>query len=366
MKFGLAFELSVPRPWTRESEKQVYDRALEQVKLADELGFEYVWAVEHHFLEEYAHCSSPELFLTACAMVTKTIRLGHGIVVCVPEYSSPIRIAERTATLDILSGGRLEVGTGRSATWTELAGFRADPDLTKKTWDEYVHVIPKMWTQERFSYQGQFFSMPQRAILPKPYQKPHPPMWVAVSSPGTEIDAAERGLGSLGISFAPMAQQEKVLNSYRRVIKNCEPVGAFVNEKVATVNFLFCHEDGKEAWRIGSGITRQFMPLATQFVHTPEALPTKPGASLGLLAALRQQAASTGDGAPEGIAIGDPHRIIGELRKWESMGVDIVNFMLNVVETVPQEQVLASLRLFAREVMPKFQSKSATTVKAAE
>ena len=146
MKFGIFYELSVPRPWTRESERTVYNNALEQVKLADELGFDQVWAVEHHFLEEYSHCSAPELFLTACAMVTKQIRVGFGIVVCVPQFNHPIKIAERTAVLDILSGGRLEVGTGRSATWTELAGFNASPDDTKKSWDEFVRCLPKMWT----------------------------------------------------------------------------------------------------------------------------------------------------------------------------------------------------------------------------
>jgi alkanesulfonate monooxygenase SsuD/methylene tetrahydromethanopterin reductase-like flavin-dependent oxidoreductase (luciferase family) len=290
-------------------------------------------------------------------VLTKTIRVGHGIIVCVPEYSSPIRIAERTATLDILSGGRLEVGTGRSATWTELAGFGADPDTTKKTWDEYVHVIPKMWTQERFSYEGQFFSMPQRNVLPKPYQKPHPPMWVAVSSGGTEVDAAERGLGSLGISFAPMADQEKVLKRYRHIIKNhCNPVGDFVNEHVATINFMYCHEDDATAMKVGAGITSRFQPLATQFIHPPEAVPSKAGAATGLLSALRQQAAGN---AREGLAMGDPKHIIAELKKWESMGVDTINFMLNVVEVVPQEAVLKSMRLFAKEVMPAFQSKTA-------
>src|SRR5262252_6129152 len=167
MKFGLFYELSVPRPWTRESERTVYNNALEQVKLADALGFDQVWAVEHHFLEEYSHCSSPELFLTACAMQTENIRVGHGIVTCVPEFNHPIRIAERAAVLDILSGGRLEFGTGRSATWTELGGFRANPDETKKSWDEFVHCLPKMWMQERFSYEGRYFSMPSRAVLPK-------------------------------------------------------------------------------------------------------------------------------------------------------------------------------------------------------
>ena len=189
MKFGIFFEISVPRPFTPEREKQVYDNCLEQVRVADELGFDYVWAVEHHFLEEYSHCSAPELFLTACAAQTKRIRVGHGIVVCVPQFNHPVRAAERAAVLDIISGGRLDFGTGRSATWTELGGFEADPDETKKTWDEYVRVIPKMWTQERFGWQGRAFSMPERAVLPKPVQKPHPPMWVAVTSPGTEIDA---------------------------------------------------------------------------------------------------------------------------------------------------------------------------------
>src|SRR5579885_115870 len=191
MNLGLFYEISVPRPWGRDTEKVVYDRCLEQVKLADELGFDSVWAVEHHFLEEYSHCSAPELFLTACAMVTKRIRVGHGIVVCVPQFNHPIRIAERAAVLDILSGGRLEFGTGRSATWTELGGFRCEPDDAKEMWDEALRAIPRMWKDEYFSFEGKYFSFPPRNVLPKPIQKPHPPLWVAVSSPETAIQAAE-------------------------------------------------------------------------------------------------------------------------------------------------------------------------------
>src|SRR5437899_4715569 len=133
MKFGIFFDLSVPRPLTREAEQLVYRNALEQARLAEELGFSTVWAVEHHFLEEYSHCSAPEVFLTACAMQTTRIRVGHGAVVCVPEMNHPIRVAERAAALDIVSGGRLELGTARSSTWTELGGFHADPDTTKQT-----------------------------------------------------------------------------------------------------------------------------------------------------------------------------------------------------------------------------------------
>jgi len=356
MEFGLFMELSVPRPWTADSERTVYENALEQVRLADELGFDYVWAVEHHFLEEYSHCSGPDVFLAACAAQTSRIRVGHGVVACVPQYQSPIRVAERAAVLDIISGGRLELGTGRSATWPELSGFGANPDETKKTWDEFVRCLPKMWTQERFGYQGRSWSMPVRAIIPKPYQKPHPPLWVAVTSPGTEIDAAERGIGSLGLTFGGFKEQEEKVNRYRKIIRNCEPVGEFINDQVATVNFLYCHEEDAEGARVGKRLSGTFNFLAAQLLSAREAFPTKSYPSLGLLPQLRQEAAGPGDeaGVPEGIAIGNPERIVKCLKKWEAVGADRVNFLLNALETVPQENVLKSLRLFAKEVMPYF------------
>jgi alkanesulfonate monooxygenase SsuD/methylene tetrahydromethanopterin reductase-like flavin-dependent oxidoreductase (luciferase family) len=356
MKFGLFYELSVPRPWTRESERTVYQNALEQVKLADELGFDQVWAVEHHFLEEYSHCPAPELFLTACAMITKKIRVGHGIVICVPEFNHPIKIAERTAVLDILSGGRLEVGTGRSATWTELGGFRANPDTTKKSWDEFVRCLPKMWTQETYSYDGEFWSMPGRTIVPKVYQQPHPPLWVAVTSPGTELDAADRGLGSLGLTFGQFAEQEKRITEYRRRIRNCEPVGAFVNDQVSTVNFLYCHEDDTTARTTGRRMADTFNYLASQLISAREAFPSRSYQSLGLLPQLRRQATGPDatEQAGEGLAFGAPQRVIHALKRWEAVGVDRVNFLMNAMEVIPQADVLASLRLFAKEVMPAF------------
>ncbi len=356
MKFGIFYELSVPRPWTPEAEKKVYDNALEQVRLADALGFHSVWAVEHHFLEEYSHCAAPEIFLTACAMQTERLRVGHGIVICVPEFNHPIRIAERAAVLDIVSGGRLEFGTGRSATWTELGGFRANPDDTKKSWDEFVHCIPKMWTQERFSYDGRFFSMPSRAVLPKPYQKPHPPIWVAVSSPGTEQDAADRGLGALGVTFTTFEEQEAKVAEYRRRIQHCDPAGSLVNNQLATVNFLYCHEDDEVSYKTGMNMIRTFNYLAGQLDMAKEAYPTKSYPTPGLLSSVRRQASSPGEEkqAPEGIAVGTPDHIVGELKKWEACGVDHVNFVLNAAEVIPQEQVLRSLRVFARDVMPHF------------
>ncbi|MEA2625601.1 MAG: hypothetical protein QOD06_1646, partial [Candidatus Binatota bacterium] len=234
--------------------------------------------------------------------------------------------------------------------------FRVNPDTTKKSWDEFVHVIPKMWTQERFSYEGEFFSMPSRAVLPKPYQKPHPPMWVAVSSPGTHLEAGERGLGSLGVSFSSFADQEKKVREYRDRIRNCTPAGEFVNEQVNGVNVLYCHEDDETGARVGLRMARTFGYLAGQLGMAKEMFPSHSYPTAGLLPTLRRQAAAPGEEnkPPEGLALGNPEQVIRALKKWEECGLDRVSFVLNTAETIPQAEVLKSLRLFARAVMPAF------------
>jgi alkanesulfonate monooxygenase SsuD/methylene tetrahydromethanopterin reductase-like flavin-dependent oxidoreductase (luciferase family) len=192
--------------------------------------------------------------------------------------------------------------------------------------------------------------------MPKPLQKPHPPLWVTVTSPGTELDAADRGIGCLGVAAASYAEQERRTNEYRRRIKLCDPVGA-VNERVATLNFLYCHEDAKRAAATGLSMLGVFSLLNAHLLSTREAYPTRAYQSLGNLAP-RPTAddGSPGDrrGVPEGITIGDPEQIVAAVKRWESIGVDGINFVLNAAEMVSQQQVLDSLRLFAREVMPKF------------
>ncbi len=356
MKFGLFYEISVPRPWTAEREREVYDNCIEQAVLADQLGFDYIWAVEHHFLEEYSHCSAPEVFLTAVAARTENIRVGHGIHVCVPEINHPIRIAERSAALDIVSHGRLDVGTGRSATWTELGGFGANPDHTKATWDEIVRALPRMWTEERYRHDGVHFSMPERCVLPKPYQKPHPPMWVAVTSPGTELDAARRGMGALGLVFTDLDVQEKKVAAYRKAIADCEPVGAFVNDMVATVSFMYCHEDSGQGMATGTRLQQTFGYLAAQLVSAREVYASPSYASFGLLPQIRRgdRGPASQPERPAGLCIGNPDDVVKAIKGWESTGVDAMNFLVNAAETVPQAEVLDSLRLFASEVMPRF------------
>jgi alkanesulfonate monooxygenase SsuD/methylene tetrahydromethanopterin reductase-like flavin-dependent oxidoreductase (luciferase family) len=196
--------------------------------------------------------------------------------------------------------------------------------------------------------------------------QPHPPLWVAGTSPGTELDAADRGLGSLGLTFGQFAEQEKRIAEYRRRIRICEPVGEFVNDQVSTVNFLYCHEDDTTGRATGRRMADTFNYLASQLISAREAFPSRSYQSLGLLPQLRRQATGPDatEQAGEGLALGGPQRVLNALKRWEAVGVDRVNFLMNAMEVIPQADVLASLRLFAKEVMPAFAEKKPTTAGA--
>jgi alkanesulfonate monooxygenase SsuD/methylene tetrahydromethanopterin reductase-like flavin-dependent oxidoreductase (luciferase family) len=352
MKFGIFFEHSVLKPWDEASEHRVYRQAVEQVITADEVGFDQAWEVEHHFLEEYSHSSSPEVFLSYCAAKTQRIRFGHGIALMLPPVNHPARVAERAATLDLLSDGRLEFGTGRSATWTELGAFRCEPDDTKEMWDECTRAVVKMWTTDNFAWEGKHFSMPPRNVLPKPLQKPHPPLWVAVQSPETAVQAGERGMGMLGVTLGAPLDYQQMVKDYRRAIRHCEPVGEFVNDQVNGVSFMYCGEDDAEAKMVGGMAAMQFGVRAAHLVGIGGIYPSPAYHSHASAAPLRNRPGDVVGPVREGTPIGDPDACIRALKWWEEVGVDRMVFLINTGETIPNEKVLASLRLFASEVIP--------------
>lgn len=352
MKFGIFYEHSVKKPWSRESELRAYHQALEQIELADELGFDQVWEVEHHFLEEYSHSSAPEVFLAAAAARTKRIRIGQGISVCLPPMNHPARIAERAAALDLISNGRLEFGTGRSATWTEVGGFGIDPDATKEMWDEVVRAIPRMWTEDEFEWNGKYFKMPPRNVLPKPIQDPHPPMWVAVSSPETAVQAAERGIGMLGVTLGTPADYKRLVSDYRRIIKHCDPVGKFVNNQVNAASWMYCGEDENEARAVGGGAAFNFFRTAAHLVGLGGIYPSHAYTAHANATALLSQAEI--QSLREGFPVGTPEQIVENLRYWEEVGVERVVCMINFDQQIPHPKVLASLERFAKYVMPEF------------
>ncbi|MBV9255410.1 MAG: LLM class flavin-dependent oxidoreductase, partial [Actinobacteria bacterium] len=250
MKFGIFYEHQLPRPWGPEGEHKLLKDALEQVELADKLGIDYVWEVEHHFLEEYSHSSAPEVFLAAASQRTSRIRLGHGIVQLPQQFNHTARVAERVATLDLVSDGRVEFGTGESSSETELGGFLIDRETKRNQWEEGLDAVTRMFAEEPFAgYDGTWFKMPPRNIIPKPLQRPHPPIWVACSRRETIHMAATKGIGALSFSFVEPHEAKGWVDDYYATLQSDQCVaGAFtVNPQVACVLPMMCHPDEETA-----------------------------------------------------------------------------------------------------------------------
>jgi alkanesulfonate monooxygenase SsuD/methylene tetrahydromethanopterin reductase-like flavin-dependent oxidoreductase (luciferase family) len=192
MRFGIFYEHQLPRPWEADGEYRLLKQSLDQIELADELGYHFAWEVEHHFLEEYSHSSAPEVFLAAASQRTKDIRLGHGIVQLTTNH--PARVAERVSTLDLVSDGRVELGLGEGSTTTELHPFDRRFRDKREVWEDAVRALIPMFGDGGVEYHGTHFDFPLRNVLPKPLQKPHPPIWIpGTASPETAVWAGERG-----------------------------------------------------------------------------------------------------------------------------------------------------------------------------
>ena len=254
MRFGVFYELQLPGPWGPNSERDLFHEALDQVVLADRLGIDHAWAVEHHFLEEYSHCSAPEVFLAAAAARTKNIRIGHGIRQVIARYNHPARTAECISTLDVISDGRVDFGIGEGATRLELHGFDI-PAKEKRAWAiEAAGAIADMMAMTPYpGFDGTSFSMPARNVIPKPVQKPHPPMWMACTNRDTIRIAASLGLGALAFSFVDPGEARTWSNIYYDTIRSeaCVPLGHSVNANIAMVSAFSIHDDPAEAVRRG-------------------------------------------------------------------------------------------------------------------
>jgi alkanesulfonate monooxygenase SsuD/methylene tetrahydromethanopterin reductase-like flavin-dependent oxidoreductase (luciferase family) len=350
MKFGIFYEHQLPRPWQEGDERRLYEEALEQVELADRLGIDYAWEVEHHFLEEYSHSSAPEVFLAACSQRTRRIRLGHGIVLLPPKYNPPARVAERIATLDLVSGGRVEFGTGESSSLAELGGFGIDVEEKRGQWRETLEQIANMMAMEPYpGFEGQFFSMPCRNVVPKPVQKPHPPLWVACSNRETIHLAARLGLGALTFAFVDPTEARKWVDEYYAILeKECVPIGHTVNANIAMVTGFSCHRDVEEARRRGQDGFRFFgYGLAHHYIFGVH----KPGRTN--IWERFEQARPGLPEAGEDRGIGTPEQLREHLRGFEQAGVDQVIFIQQGGRN-RHDHICASLELFAAEVMPDF------------
>jgi alkanesulfonate monooxygenase SsuD/methylene tetrahydromethanopterin reductase-like flavin-dependent oxidoreductase (luciferase family) len=378
MRFGLFYEHQLPRPWDPDAERRLIHEALDQIELADRLGIEYAWEVEHHFLEEYSHSSAPEVFLAAASQRTRRIRLGHGIIQTAPLYNHPARTAERVAMLDLVSDGRVEFGSGESSSTAELDGFRIDPAVKREMWREGLEVSLRCMTEEPFSgVEGRFVSMPPRNVVPKPVQKPHPPLWLACSRRDTILLAAELGMGALTFAFIDPEEAMQWLGDYEKVLaERCVPVGHAVNPQIACVTSMMTHADEREALARGleggnffgyslahyyifgdhrpgrTHVWDEFQRKRDEMGYSPEVAIAREQETLG--ARILEQGRARGLRG----AVGTPEQVRAFLRRYEEAGVDQLIFVMQAGRN-RHEHICEALELFGREILPEFQERDA-------
>ena len=401
MKFGLFYELQLPKPydsddWDPEAEHRVYQEALDQVELADQLCFDYVFEVEHHHLEEYAHSSAPEVFLAAASQRTKEMRLGHGITLTPPPYNHPARVAERIAALDLVSNGRAEFGTGESSSWNELDAYGIPWDEKKAMWEEGTRAAVRMMTETPFTgIDGNYVQFPERNIVPKPLQKPHPPLWVAGGRRETVLTAARLGMGSLGFSFETAEEAEERVNTYWRIMREeCRPIGEAVNPGLIVLSQFACAPTEDEATRrAGDGgaffsfaLNHFYSPLSgphhahgktnifKEFQDTPEEerMARIQARSQDQLADLVRTETALAEQEPENenaralwraararAAVGTPDQVRGFLKGYEDSHQDVMLFIAQSGSR-KHEDIMESIDLFGRQVLPEFKERHET------
>src|SRR5882672_1139860 len=329
MKFGIFYELQLPRPWEEGDELRLYQNALTQLETADRLGYDHAWVVEHHFLEEYSHSPAPESFLAAASQRTKKIRLGHGIFQLTTNH--PARVAEKVAVLDLLSNGRCEFGMGESASITELTPFGRDMETKREVFEEAVAAIFPMFTKVGTEHHGKYFDIPLRNVVPKPVQKPHPPLWMACSQLQTIERAGENGFGALGFQFVSAEAAHAWVHAYYNAIT-------------------------KRLKKLADGAT--FFQFALRFYGASQNRQRPAPGTVNMWDEYnkwKRENPEAQEAALRGGLIGSPETIRKKLRRFRSSHIDQV-ILLNQAGKNSHEHICDSLELFGKEVMPEFRT----------
>jgi len=385
MRFGLLYEAQRPFQGTSVDWNALYKETIEQCVLADRIGFDNLWFVEHHFLTGFSGSPCPEVLLGALSQLTKRIRIGFGVSILPAHH--PIHIAERAAMLDQLTDGRLELGTGRSNAYEQL-GQGIDPRETRAMWEESLRMLPQIWQSDEFSWDGKFWKVPARRVLPKPFQKPHPRMYLACTQTDSYDVAAGTGIGVLSSATFATTILTGHVKRYRERVARATPVGASVNSYWGNNVHAFCGEDNDAARKLAALSLKTFFgpdkPYIRDRINAYEELLESWGGVPDHLKAdfgrwLRQsddahraQAAQVGISLDSGpgaaraafgqmdpdtlcdrgiILAGDPESCIKGVQLYEDAGVDQV-ILITQTETIPHERVLQSIEMFGKHVIP--------------
>jgi alkanesulfonate monooxygenase SsuD/methylene tetrahydromethanopterin reductase-like flavin-dependent oxidoreductase (luciferase family) len=363
MEFGIFVQGHVPRSKVEreglEAEHNALMGDIELIKTADQYGWKYAWVTEHHFLSEYSHLSASEVFLGYAAAVTERIHLGSGIFNLNPQVNHPVRVAERAAMLDHVSGGRFELGTGRGAGSREVTGFDIEStSVTKAAWEEVIRELPRMWREIEYSHDGAAFrvpypseQMPTRNVLPKPWKPSHPPLWVACGNPPTFEKAARMGIGALAFNVASVKDMAPLVDSYKSAIDKADPVGDYVNDNVMITNGLVCLEDRQKAREAATRMGISYLQSQVFYYH--DTMPAAEGVPVWPAPFPEPTLDDVQFRIDEGYLLcGDPDEIVEQVRRYEAVGCDqlVFGFPLDL----PLEQAKESIRLFGEHVIPKF------------
>jgi alkanesulfonate monooxygenase SsuD/methylene tetrahydromethanopterin reductase-like flavin-dependent oxidoreductase (luciferase family) len=341
VQFALFNQLQMPKPWPQNAEALRHKEAIEEAVFAEAVGFDSYWQTEHHFYTEIGHSSAPEIVLAAISQRTTRLRLGLGVVVL--PCNHPFRVAEYVSTLDVVSDGRVEFGTGRGASPYHIEAFGYSHSASKEVWEESLRAICAMFLKDPFpGWQGKHYQLPPRDIIPKPIQKPHPPLWVAATSPNTFADAARLGLGALGLVRLGAQQLAPAIAAYRQAIGQCDPVGGSVNHRIGAYAICGIDKDYSAGRDIAGAAARWY------FGDNRAALQTHRFDSQALLGLSNERLIS------EGIIIGgDPDSVCRGLERWRELGVDLILLMLGAGNTT-HAQVMRGLELLGEKVIPRF------------
>jgi alkanesulfonate monooxygenase SsuD/methylene tetrahydromethanopterin reductase-like flavin-dependent oxidoreductase (luciferase family) len=354
MKCSLFFELQIADP-IGQMEATLFHDCVEQARLADELGYHCIWAVEHHGLYEYSHCSAPEVFLAFVAARTRRIRVGHGCTLLPHRYNHPIRVAERVATLDILSGGRVNWGSAKSASRVELEAFEVDRTETQDQWREAIEMIPRMWNDDIFSHQGRYFNIPPTCIRPKPVQKPHPPMFAACSDPERAPAIGKLGLGALNLATYHDELLGKHVRAYRDAVCESQPVGGQATNHFACTPAALVLKDDYKACCAGLRGATFFMQAMLHYYGHDRPV-GRVAASRDCLPDDQIRAFRQRRNTPRSqlsSVIGDPAAARESVQRFVDVGVDEIILVMQT-GTTPHELTMESIRTFGEDVMPFF------------
>ena len=382
MKIDLFYEFcqGTGRPWPAGADHHLYQQVLEQVDVGEAAGFNCFWSVEHHGSVEFAHMPAPEIFLTAVAARTKQMRVGHAVVLTHPLFNHPVRVAERAAVLDNLSDGRLEIGFGRS-TVREWDVFHIDGETTRPILRETLEIIPRMWTEDEFSYSSEHVEIAPITVVPRVLQDPHPPMWIAGGSPESIELAGRGGIGYLGLTlFQPLAALAESVRAYREAQREQQPFGQAVNNRCGAFTYVYCaetedeaiHDGGPQAaaWyltkvaalRLGWKAQREgeesaAFDRAAQIERIAES-GDSPGRTV-LIKVLEGAEISNEEffeamDAEDQFIVGTPDQIIEKMERYRDVGLDHMMCLVQAGPSLPHEKIMKSLRLMGEAVIPHF------------